>query len=143
MRITRESDYAIRIVYCLMRYNSKKSARKISEESGVTQRFTLKILRKLSMAGILRSHRGKEGGYALSLPPEEITLGLIIETIDGPIRINHCIAQGYECEGMEGECGCEIRKEIYAANERLRNDLYGIRLSRFAKQNQPASENGY
>ena len=51
MHITQETDYAIRIVYCLANADGRKDARAISEEMGVTLRFSLKILHKLVSGG--------------------------------------------------------------------------------------------
>ena len=53
MHITLESDYAVRIVYCLARQGGRMDAKKIAEETGVTLRFSLKILRKLVAGGLV------------------------------------------------------------------------------------------
>ena len=45
MHITLESDYAVRIVYCLAQRGTRMNAASIAEETGVTLRFSLKILR--------------------------------------------------------------------------------------------------
>ena len=47
MHITLESDYAVRIVYCLAQNGGRMEAAAIAEQTGVTLRFSLKILRKL------------------------------------------------------------------------------------------------
>ena len=52
------------------------------------ERFLLQILRNLVTHGILRSTRGVEGGYALTRPPEQISLLEVIEAIEGPIGAN-------------------------------------------------------
>ncbi len=52
MHITQESDYAMRIVYCLAKCGGRRDARSISEEMCVTLRFSLKILGKLVAAGL-------------------------------------------------------------------------------------------
>mgnify|MGYP002552668825 CR=1 FL=1 len=92
MRITHEADYAIRVAYCLALAGEKQCAKDISEATGVTLRFALKILRKLTQSGITKSYKGVAGGYELNHSPSEISLGAIIECIDGPIAINHCLA---------------------------------------------------
>lgn len=71
MHINLESDYAVRIVYCLARFGQKMDAQRIAEETGVSQRFTLKIMRKLVTAGLVTSFKGAHGGYTLSRAPEE------------------------------------------------------------------------
>ena len=93
LRITHEADYAVRIVYVLMQsQESTVAASKLAEGSGVTLRFTLKILRKLAGSGIVTAQKGANGGYALAMDPADISLGLIIESIDGPFELNHCLS---------------------------------------------------
>ena len=55
MYFTLETDYAIRIVDTLARSQKRLDAKTISEMTGVTLRFSLKILRKLVAAGIIKS----------------------------------------------------------------------------------------
>ena len=61
MHITQESDYAVRIVYCLAKCGTRRDARGISEEMCVTLRFSLKILGKLVSSGIVESYKGNRG----------------------------------------------------------------------------------
>ena len=70
MRITHEADYAIRVVYCLAYAGHRLSAKEISEQTGVTQRFALKILRKLIQADLIQSFKGVSGGYILNRTPD-------------------------------------------------------------------------
>ena len=90
MKITREADYAVRIVYALMQAQGVMPASEISERTGVTLRFALKILRKLAAAGIVASQKGAQGGYRLLADPAQLSLAQIIECIDGPFEISHC-----------------------------------------------------
>lgn len=90
MYITQEADYAVRIVHCLARCGVRRDARSISEEVAVTLRFSLKILGKLSGAGIVKSFKGNRGGYELAAKPEEITLQQVLSAVDGPYYISRC-----------------------------------------------------
>lgn len=91
MRITLEADYAVRIIDFLARARKRVAAREIAEHTGVTLRFTLKILRELSEAGLVCSYKGVKGGYALSREPEKISMKDVIEAVDGPITIGRCL----------------------------------------------------
>lgn len=105
MHITLEADYAVRIVSCLVRKNVRIDARAIAEETCVTLRFALKILRKLVGAGIIRSFKGTSGGYELAKPPAEITLREVIETVEGTYHFSRCLEEGADCSrGMSGVC---------------------------------------
>ena len=97
MRITLESDYALRIISAIASENSVMDAKTISEKTSVTQRFALKILHKLVKGGLLNSYKGVNGGYSLKIEPENITLKDVIELIDGPIAIVRCLDSGEIC----------------------------------------------
>lgn len=90
MYITQEADYAVRIVHCLAKSGGRRDARSISEEVSVTLRFSLKILGKLSGAGIVNSFKGNRGGYELAAKPEEITMQQVLAAVDGPYYISRC-----------------------------------------------------
>lgn len=98
MFLNNETDYAVRIVSCLAKKDMKMDAASISEETGVTLRFTLKILHRLVVGGIVKSFKGNKGGYKLARPAGEITLLDVVEEIYGPLSLNRCKA--------DGECGC-------------------------------------
>ncbi|MDO5715847.1 MAG: Rrf2 family transcriptional regulator [Tissierellia bacterium] len=105
MRLTLETDYAFRIVsYLATHENEVIGAPKIAQTQKVSERFTLRILRKLNLAGITRAKRGAKGGYTLNKPKEEISLYDIILAVDGPIIINRCLDEDGFCSK-----GCEHR----------------------------------
>ena len=64
MCLTLESDYAVRIIGCLSAENKRIDAKNISERTGVSLRFALKILRKLVSAGLVKSYKGMQIGRA-------------------------------------------------------------------------------
>ena len=106
MRITQESDYALRIITALAGYDKVIDANSLSEQTSVTQKFTLKILHKLVGAGIVSSFKGVKGGYLLKVKPEEITLRSIIELIDGPIVIVRCLETSEGCSLNQDKTAC-------------------------------------
>ncbi len=97
MRITSESDYALRILTKMAEHGDLTDAKTLATETSVTPRFTLKILHKLVSSGLVLSYKGAKGGYKLNLPPEEITLKTVIELIDGPIAIAKCVDTAEVC----------------------------------------------
>lgn len=99
MHITLETDYAVRIVHCLAVSKDRKrmDAKSISESTGVTLRFSLKILRKLVGCGIIKSFKGTQGGYELAKSLDEITLNDVIETVEGPFTMSRCLNPEFNC----------------------------------------------
>ena len=113
MHMTQEADYAVRIVFCLAKEKQRRDAKYISENVGVSLRFSLKILGKLVASGIVRSYKGQRGGYELAKEPGEITLNDVIETVDGPYALNKCLkSDSHECSLDDYSC-CAFRA-VYA-----------------------------
>lgn len=119
MKITREADYALRIVAMLAENGRQIGAKEISDTNNVPYRFTLKILRKISAAGYLKSHRGANGGYELNKPAGEITLKNIIEVIDGDIIINRCNAD----EPCTNNSECRIKSHMTRIQRIIADEL--------------------
>ena len=106
MRITLESDYALRIITALAEESAVIDAKSLSDKTLVTQRFTLKILHKLVKGGLVSSFKGVKGGYKLKRTAEDITLKQVIELIDGPIVIARCLEGGEECSLNPDKTSC-------------------------------------
>ena len=115
MHITSESDYAVRIVHCLAQRNARMDAKSIAEETGVTLRFSLKILRKLVAGGVVISFKGTKGGYEMAKDPSEISIADVIETVEGKFALARCVTEdNYPCTRKAETCGICKFKAIYA-----------------------------
>lgn len=99
MQITRQADYAVRAIMYLAQLglDEKAATSQIAEEQDIPLSFLAKIIAQLSVAGLLQTMRGARGGVTLARPPEEITLLEVVEAIDGPIMLNECVHNGYDC----------------------------------------------
>lgn len=125
MRITLEADYAVRIVDTLAQEGKRLDAGTVSEKTGVTIRFCLKILRKLGQAGVVRSFKGVRGGYELLKKPSELTLLTVIEAVDGPILIGRC-SEGLACLRSDDPCYCYYHNAFADISEMVRDRLSSI-----------------
>jgi Rrf2 family protein len=83
MNINQESDYAFRIVLMLCKegLDNKLDAKSLSEKGNIPLRFLLKLTRKLTQSGIVKSYRGVNGGYAISKDAKDISLKDVVEAI--------------------------------------------------------------
>lgn len=106
MRITLESDYALRILSALAKHNDITDATTLSNETSVSPRFSLKILHKLVKGNLVRSYKGANGGYKLNVSSDKITLKEVIELIDGPIAIIRCVGSGEGCSLNQNKTDC-------------------------------------
>lgn len=109
--IRRNTDYALRIMSLLARFSDKKasvSARNLSAQAAVSYPLTCKLLQTLQKKDIVKSAMGPKGGYLLSRNPAQISFLDVIETIQGPIRINRCFLGPYKCP-LKGNCPLHVK----------------------------------
>lgn len=125
MRITSEADYAIRIVAALSEENVKTDAATLSEITGITQRFALKILRKLMLNDIITSVKGVNGGYYLNKKPSEISVLDVVTAISGPIAVNKCMEHKFECSrpDIKKASECKIHSLFCSLNKSITETL--------------------
>jgi Rrf2 family protein len=88
MRISAKTEYAcIAMLELAAQHGSGEPVRirQIAERHRVPPRFLVQILLQLKGAGLVGSIRGAAGGYQLLKTPREISLGQVMEVIDGAI----------------------------------------------------------
>ncbi len=118
MKLTQETIYGTKLVECLANLKKGKiaNAGDISKETGVTTKFTLKILNKLGREGIVESYRGVAGGYELK--KEEVNVYEVIEALQGDLYIANEFKEKNE---PENEIGIELKKIQEDVIKRLKN----------------------
>jgi Rrf2 family protein len=87
MRISAKADYAVRAMVELAATVEEKpvKAERIATAQDIPLNFLENILGELRHAGLVRSHRGAEGGFRLAREPSEITVADVIRAVDGPL----------------------------------------------------------
>jgi Rrf2 family protein len=118
LKLSVKSDYAARAVMGLSRRYPTGAAVKVEElaaENGIPPKYLVQILIELKSRHIVKSVRGKEGGYLLARPPGEITFGDVLRSVHGRIFDPPALGSG----GAHRECPPELR----SAWERLQAAL--------------------
>ena len=87
MRISAKADYAVRAAVELAAADGEKpvKAERIATAQGIPLNFLENILGELRHAGIVRSHRGAEGGFRLARDASELTVADVIRAVEGPL----------------------------------------------------------
>lgn len=88
VKLSVKSDYAARAVLALARHYPDGGARRVEElagDQGIPANYLVQILIELKSNQIVRSQRGKEGGYLLARAPADITMGDILRAIHGQV----------------------------------------------------------
>ena len=120
MNINQASDYGFRAVLYLSRQAGREvvDAQTIAENEVIPIRYLLKIMPSLIRAGIVVSHRGIGGGYALARDPRDINLLDVIEAIEGPIYLNRCLLDE-SCCSKQGPPHCKIHQALDDIQQKL------------------------
>ncbi|MFW5896479.1 MAG: RrF2 family transcriptional regulator [Bacillota bacterium] len=93
VKISTRGQYGVRAMSVLAdRYGEGPIPnRDIAEAQGLSQSYLEQLLAPLRRAGLVRSVRGPEGGYYLSRPPEEITVGDVLRVLEGSLSPVECV----------------------------------------------------
>jgi Rrf2 family protein len=114
MHITYKGDYALKtLLYLTRAYNTKVvSIHEIAREGDMPIKFLEHVIGLLKRGGFVESTRGVKGGYALTRPPEKITLGEVVRFVDGPLEPIACVgSNNYAGCGETGRC--KLRKVLF------------------------------
>ena len=122
MLITRECDYALRILRAMSR-NEKVTVNHICETGDVPLPFAYKILKKLGQAGIVQSIRGISGGYILKADLDKITIYDIICAVEERFHINECMVENYCCSQNKSCSPCIYHQELKRVQEIMKQEL--------------------
>jgi Rrf2 family protein len=88
MRVSAKADYAVRAAAELAaaeRSGAPMKRDQIAANQAIPAKFLEAILLDLKHAGIIKSHRGADGGYALARPSEDISIADVVRAVDGPM----------------------------------------------------------
>ena len=111
--LSQKAKYAIKALIALARADSKLlQAADIAENHKIPKKFLDLIFFELRGHSMVHSTRGRQGGYALAVPPENITIAAIIRAVDGPLAPLPCASVRFyrRCADCKDEKTCEVRK---------------------------------
>jgi len=93
MGFSQKSVYALRAMFELARRRTDKptSVSAVAESQNIPFRFLENILIELKRAGLVKSMRGKEGGYILAAAPSELSVGQVLRAVEGPLTPISCL----------------------------------------------------
>jgi Rrf2 family transcriptional regulator, cysteine metabolism repressor len=107
MLVSQKAQYALRAVFELARQHGKGWIKisDVAEAQAIPVRFLEVILSQVKQAGFVASRRGAEGGYMLTVDPRELTVGRVLQFIQGPVGPVGCVTGGSEADcPLYGNC---------------------------------------
>jgi len=119
--LSQKARYAVHALIVLAEHDGEEPMMiaEVAERARVPRKFLEQILLDLKRRGIVRSVRGRSGGYLLGRDPKDITFADVLRIIDGPIALSPCAsATAYtKCNDCFDEKTCAIRKVLLAARD--------------------------
>ncbi len=122
MLMTRETDYALRIIRSLV-HGKLMTAGDICQQELIPQQFAYKILKKLSKAGLVTVSRGVDGGCRLTADLAQTTLYDLMSALEIQSNITACTQPGYICEWQSEHGTCNIHCTLAKIQQRLDEEL--------------------
>jgi Rrf2 family protein len=118
LHFSQKIDYGLLLMLELAKisHSSVLSLRAVADENGISFFFLQKIALELRRAGLIHADRGKNGGYTLAKPASRISLKDILEALEGPLAIMHCLGHGEETAACVREETCGVRSGLEVVN---------------------------
>ena len=128
LRLTKKADYGLMALKYLAEHpeTPSVSAKDIADTYGIPAQLLAKVLQRLAKVGLLRSHAGMNGGYALNKSPRTISAFEVIRAIDGPLFITSCTKGSKSCEL---EASCTVKEPLARVNDSIAGVLKSISIN--------------
>ena len=98
MRLTRHSDYAVRILtYLALNRNRRCTIREIADAYGISRSHLMTLVFHLGRRGFIKTSRGAGGGLELARPASAVNLGAVIRAIEPNFELAECFAGAEKC----------------------------------------------
>lgn len=123
MKLSTKGRYGVKAMFDLALHggDTPLPLKTIAERQEISEAYLEQLISSLRRAGLVESVRGAQGGYLLAHSPDEITVGSVIRTLEGPIAPADCVAEGKNVDCEKADC-CVTRR-IW---EKIRNSVDNV-----------------
>lgn len=137
MRISAKADYAVRATVELAAAVDERpvKAEQIATNQDIPLNFLENILGQLRHAGIVRSHRGAEGGFRLAKDARDVTVADVIRAVDGPLAT---VRGGPPEDSAYGGAATALSRVWIAVRKNVRSVFEQVTIADVASGHLPA-----
>jgi Rrf2 family protein len=136
MKLSTRARYSLRMMLYFARLTEDGtvvSLHEVAKRSKISRRYLEQVVIALKKASLIKGTAGKNGGYVLSRPAEQIKISEIVEAAIGPINIVNCVNQPQGCQFSDL---CECRQVYQLINGKINEVLYQISLADMADRDR-------
>ena len=141
LKISKFTDYGLlATVYLARKQGEVVSAREVASFYHLPIPMITKVLKALHQGGIIESRRGVAGGYTFAGDPEVVTLGQLLDMLEGPWDLVEC-----ETTDERGDALCSIRtacpsrRFMFGINRAIKSAFDQITLGDLARGATPSA----
>lgn len=137
MKLSTRSRYGTRMMLDLAQHYDESPVRigEIAKRQDISVKYLEQLIIPLKKANYINSVRGPKGGHVLAKPPEEITVGEIVELLEGGMNLTHCVENPDRCDRSQT---CLTRGVWETATRAMYQELNSITLSDMVKGHKSA-----
>ena len=135
--LSKRTKYALKALLALTEHRGDQPVRiaDLARQERIPRKFLELILLDLRNQGLVRSQKGKGGGYLLARDPRKVYVGQVVRLFDGPLAPVPCASQTayVRCADCANEAACGVRlamKEVRDATARILDRLSLASLAR-------------
>ena len=133
LRFTKRADYGLMAIHFIASHgdDGAVSAKRIAEEFRIPPERLAKILQQLAKKKLITSHNGPKGGYLLTRPPSEITVGQVVRALEGPLSVVSCMTEHDDCPQF---ARCNLRGPVQKIQASITHVLDSMTLAELAAE---------
>ena len=119
MKFSTKGTYGLRAVVELAKHYGEGpvSLSAVAAEQGISEAYLEQLMRSLKNAELVKTVRGKTGGYALNKAPSELSVGEVLRALEGSTDVVDCV--GTEGNVCENACTCSARPLFLKLQSRI------------------------
>jgi Rrf2 family protein len=133
LRFTKRADYGLMAIHFIASHggDGAVSAKRIAEEFHIPPERLAKILQRLAKKKLITSHNGPKGGYLLTRPASQITVGQVVRALEGPLSVVSCMTQHDDCPQF---ARCNLRGPVQKIQAGITRVLDSMTLAELAAE---------
>jgi Rrf2 family protein len=139
MKLSTRGRYGTRLMVDLAQHyaDGPVSLAEIAKRQDLSAKYLEQLIILLKGAGLIRSVRGRRGGYMLARRPEEISVGEIVETLEGKLSVVDCVLEPELCYRA---VDCPTRDIWVGMTDMIKKQLFSLNLGNIIKQGTPVDD---
>ena len=121
MKISKKTHYGLQACFYLAKVypEGSISAKELEKKINVSSKYLERIMRELSLIGVVSAKKGILGGYFLAESPDKISVGQIVRALEDDLEIFDCVKR----EGCDKCPSAAVWRKLYKGINDLLDEI--------------------